>query len=396
MWIVLFVIMLDIIGFGIIAPVFPFYLKQLGAGPEMVGFYLALFTAALFISTPILGRLSDRYGRKPIMIFGVLGSVIGYLMLATADSLLVVGLSRILSGLMAGNFGAAQAYMIDISREQDRAKFMGYFGAAMGLGFVIGPAIGAAMGGDSFENANFVLPALTAAALSFCALIGIIFFVKESLPAEKRSKPNDQQTPGFFKSAAELFNRRFLVLLIACGALYQIASGLFEPIFPLWIADFSVVDGPRGMTWMLLLSGLVMILIQSFGIVPLTRRFNERKLLQYGALGMAICAFLITLAGSAASVIWVTVFVSIMYGFAGIVITCAQTLVSRCAADHERGMVMGVYSSVNTLGRTITTVLSGVVYGQIHLHAPYYGAALLFLLMCWIARQLPISNSRQN
>lgn len=392
MWIVLFVIMLDIIGFGIIGPVFPFYLKQLGAGPEMVGFYLALFTAALFISTPILGRLSDRYGRKPIMIFGVLGSVIGYLLLAVADSLLVVALARILSGLMAGNFGAAQAYIIDSSREQDRAKFMGYFGATMGLGFVIGPAIGAALGGDSFENANFVLPALTAAVLSSCALIGVVFFVKESLPPEQRSQHQSQAALGFFKSVREIFNRRLLVLLIACGALYQIASGLFEPIFPLWVADYAIVDGPRGMTWMLLLSGLVMILIQSFGIVPLTRRFSERRLLQSGALGMAVCAYLITLAGNAASVIAVTALVSIMYGFAGIVITCAQTLVSRCAAPHERGMVMGVYSSVNTLGRTITTLFSGVIYGQLHFHAPYYGAAILFLLMCWIGGHLPAKN----
>lgn len=396
MWIVLFVIMLDIIGFGIIAPVFPFYLKQLGAGPEMVGFYIALFTAALFISTPVLGRLSDRYGRKPIMIFGVLGSVIGYLMLATADSLLVVGLSRILSGLMAGNFGAAQAYIIDVSSPQDRAKLMGYFGAAMGLGFVIGPAIGAALGGESFEHANFVLPALAAAALSFCALLGIIFFVKESLPAEKRSKPGEGQLPGFFKASANVLKRPLLLLLIGCGALYQIASGLFEPIFPLWVADFSIVDGPAGMTWMLLLSGLVMVLIQSFAIAPLTRVFSERRLLQAGALGMACCAFLTTLAGNAASVIWVTVLMSIMYGFAGIVITCAQTLVSRCAGDHERGMVMGVYSSINTLGRTITTLLSGVIYGQLHQHAPYYAAAILLLLMCWLGGRLPAVSQQQH
>lgn len=395
MWIVLFVIMLDIIGFGIIGPTFPFFVRELGGGPEIMTLCLALFTGCLFISTPILGRMSDRYGRKPIMIYSLIGAVAGYILLAFADSIAMVAAARILSGLMAGNFGAAQAYITDVSNEQDRAKVMGYFGAALGLGFVIGPAIGSLMGGDSVQDINFKLPALTAAAMSLAALIGVIFFVKESLPREARQQHHQQQ-PSLLVSARAILKRETLLLVIICGALYQLASGFFEGIFPLWAADLGVIDGPKDMLPMLLASGITLVIVQAFAIGPLTQRFSERVLVKWSSLGVMLSIGLTTVAGSQGSVIAVTVLMSTLYGCAGILTTCAQTLVSKAANENERGMVMGVFSSVGTLGRTITTVLAGVMYGNLHIHSPYYAGALLTLLLWWLSRSLPLPLDKSN
>lgn len=387
MWIVLFVIMLDIIGFGIIIPTFPFFVRDLGGGPEVMTLCLALYSGTLFISTPILGRLSDRYGRKPIMAISLLGAFAGYILLAFADSILMVALSRILGGIMAGNFGAAQAYIADISDEKDRARLMGYYGAALGLGFVIGPAIGSLLGGSSVENVNFLLPALAAASMTLTAFFGVIFFVKESLPVDAR-QPINHPHISLISSFKDILNRKLLLLVIICGSLFQLSAGFFEAIIPLWAADNAVIDGPSDMLPMLFISGLTLVIVQSACIAPLTRRFSEVSLLRYCSLGVMSSMLLITIAADHASLFWVTVCLSMLYGFAGVVSTCAQTLVSKAAATHERGAVLGVFSSVGTMGRTATTILGGIFYGKLYLHSPFYAAATLMLCLFFVSFRL--------
>lgn len=393
MWIVLFIVMLDVIGFGIIGPILPLYIDNLGGSPAMVTFCVAVFPAALFISTPILGRLSDIYGRKPIMVISLIGSVIGYVALAFAESILMIVILRIISGLLAGNYGAAQAYMTDISTPEDRAKFMGYFGAALGLGFVIGPAIGSILGGDSLEELNFFLPCITAAAMSFAALIGLLLFVKETAPVKDSDKEAEagvttEPEPGFIKATQRTFKNKLLITVIICGSMYHLASGFFEAPFPLWAADTNIISAPSDMAPILLLSGFTLVLVQGFLIAPLNRRFSEKTLLISCAIGFGVSLYAVTIAGDFESAIGVTIIFSIMYGFAGVILTCSQTLVSKCAKDNERGAVLGVFSSVGTLGRTATTLLSGVIYGYIHYHAIYYAAILAMLVLIYLASKI--------
>ncbi|WP_159931260.1 MFS transporter [Oceanicoccus sp. KOV_DT_Chl] len=385
MWIVLFVVLLDIVGFGIIIPIFPFHAANLGAGPGMITLCLALYSGAVFIATPVLGRLSDRYGRKPIMAISLLGAVIGYVILAYAETIFMVAFSRVFSGVMAGNFSAAQAYVTDSTSDQDRAKYMGLLGAVMGLGFVIGPAIGSWLGGDSFTDANFVAPALVAAGLSLAAFFALIFFVKESLPKHVRQQVSTQKRPGLLQSIAAIRHRYLLVVLISCGSLYQLASGFYESIFPLWAEAFAIIEGPNGMLPMLLASGMSYVITSAVLIGPLTKRFSERHLMMVAALTMAATCYGITIAGNYGSALWVTLLMMLLSMSAGIIMICAQALVSRCAAEHERGMVLGVYSAAGMLARTITTALSGVMFGQLHYHSPYFAAAITAMVLCWMA-----------
>jgi MFS family permease len=194
--IVFLVIVLDLIGFGIMIPILAYYVVQLGGGPELATFCMALYAIGMFISTPILGRLSDFHGRRPILMLSMIGAIIGYLMLGFAESLWVVALSRLLAGLMAGNIAAAQAYITDITSEENRAKGMGLIGAAFGLGFIIGPALGSYLAGDDFATANLFLPAMVSVGMCAAAFLAILFLLPESLDETHRQALRKQPHPG--------------------------------------------------------------------------------------------------------------------------------------------------------------------------------------------------------
>ncbi|MDH3512762.1 MAG: MFS transporter, partial [Gammaproteobacteria bacterium] len=166
MIILFLIVFIGLVGFGIILPLFPFYAERFGASPEVITWTMSAYTLSQALATPVWGRLSDAYGRRLVLILTMLGSVISYLLLAYADELWLVLFSRVLGGLMAGNIATAFAYVTDITTEDDRSASLGKIGAAMGLGFIFGPAIGGLLAGAEVETANYVLPALAAAALS--------------------------------------------------------------------------------------------------------------------------------------------------------------------------------------------------------------------------------------
>jgi len=265
---------------------------------------------------------------------------------------------------------------------------MGLFGAMLGLGFVVGPALGSWMGGDSFENANFVAPALTAAGLSLLAFFAVLLFVDESHPKEKRKQ--QPEPPKLLQTLKSIRGRSVLLKVIICGARYQVAGGFYETIFPLWAADRDLIDGPSGMLPMLLASGLTYVVVMATLIDPLTKRFSPRTLVQGATVLLIAVTYGVVVSGDAGSPLGVTVFMALISACAGVIITCTQTLASQCAEEHERGVVLGFASSAGTLGRTVSTATSGVLYGQLHYHAPYFAAILMGLLLLWVASSLRI------
>lgn len=393
MWIVLFVVLMDIVGIGIVAPIFPFYALRLGAGADTATFCMALYTGALFLSTPVLGRLSDRFGRKPIMAISLLGSMLGYLLLIFADSIWLIALSRIIGGAMAGNFGAAQAYIADRTNEQNRLKFMGYFGAAMGLGFVFGPVLGSWLGGSSFENANLVAPAAAAAGLSLLGFIGVVLFVQESAPVKEAAAGRPAKLRLSWSALRDDHltdggKRSLLIGAVACSALYQLGSGFYENIFPIWAAHFDVVSGPRGMLPMFLASGASYVLVQAFVIGRLARRNQERVWLMGAGILLMAVVYAMTLAGDHGSALAATLLMAAIAACAGIIFTCANTLISLCAAPASRGLVLGMASSAGMLGKTLTTAISGFLFSHAGAHSPYYMAVFTAGVLVLIAARL--------
>jgi MFS family permease len=388
MLIVFLVIVLDLIGFGIMVPILAYYVVQLGGGPELATFCMALYAIGMFISTPILGRLSDYHGRRPILMLSMVGAIIGYLMLGFAQSLWVVALSRLLAGLMAGNISAAQAYITDITSEENRAKGMGLIGAAFGLGFIVGPALGSYLAGDDFATANLFLPAMVSTGMCAAALVAIITLLPESLDEEHRQSLRKQEHPGRVKILQELWGRPLIPHFLVGVLIYNVGAGLVESIYPLWVRDTGIARGPRDLMPLLLVGGIVLSVVQGGLIGPLTRAFGEHRLFQVGAIGFALAMVGTVIAGETGSYYGAMAAMAFQSGFAALVLTSMQSLVSQCAGPTERGMLLGVYSSSGTLGRIIGTLVTGVIFARIHIESPYATTVIVMLCLFLLARSV--------
>ena len=177
-------VFIDLLGYSLILPLLPYYADQFGASLTLIGLLGTANALGQLVAAPIIGRLSDRYGRRPLLIVSISGTVFGFLMLGLANSLWMLFLSRILDGFLGGNITLAQAYITDVTDNKERAKGLGLIGAAFGLGFIIGPAMGGTLAGDG----NYALPALIASGLAFLNLLGVFFWLPESLPPEERER----------------------------------------------------------------------------------------------------------------------------------------------------------------------------------------------------------------
>jgi DHA1 family tetracycline resistance protein-like MFS transporter len=364
------IVFVDILGFGLLLPLLPFYVQRIGAGPEVITAVLGLYSLAQVIAAPLWGRLSDRCGRKPILTITCIGLGLSYVVLAFADSLALVVLSRIVGGLMAGNIATAQAYVADVTSPEGRAKGMGILGAAFGLGFVVGPSIGGLFAGASVEGADYRAPALAAMTLSFAAAAGAALFLKESLAPDMRGHLERRAT--FGEKLRVALRRRTLLVLAATGFLIIMAWAQFETVFALWVHQIFAF-GPRDIGFVFGFMGAVNVLVQGALMGTLTRRFGEARLAVVagllfisGYLAIAVSTSVPTLLMSCA----VLAFASALFN------PSVTSLVSKEAASGERGAVMGAYQSATALGRVAGPAVSGTFFAAA-VTLPYLIAAAL-------------------
>ena len=370
MLIIFLVTFIGLMGFGIILPLFPFYAERLGASPEVITLTMAVFSLGQFIASPFWGRLSDSIGRKKVLIISLIGSSISYVMLAFAETLTMVIISRVLSGLMAGNISIAFAYVADITDEENRSAGLGKVSAALGLGFMTGPAIGGFLAGNDVENANYVLTALSGAAINVIALLGAIIFLKESLPDKDRKSMD-----GLFKIfKKETFKPGEKIIMLALSGLFFYSGmSLMEAIFPLW-ANQLFMYGPSHIGSVFFMLGLISVIIQGGLIGPFTKWLGEIKLVQTAAIFMMIGLSLI---GSAIStvILWIGLF---FYGCGAAMFNPSlSSLVSKSAKADEKGLFLGQYQSACAMGRILGPTFSGILFSQVSTSAPLYTGALL-------------------
>src|SRR5271170_8092914 len=183
------IVLIDLIGFGLVIPLLPFYAERFAASPQEVTALMAVFSLMSMLTAPIWGRLSDRVGRRPVLMISMGAAALAYLWMGFANALWMLFAARALAGACAGNIAAANAYIADVTTPENRAKGMGMIGAAFGLGFIIGPALGGLVAGKDIANADLRTPGLLAAALSLTAFLGVILFLKESLPPGLPERP---------------------------------------------------------------------------------------------------------------------------------------------------------------------------------------------------------------
>jgi len=373
---VLFLIVLvGLVGFGIILPLFPFYAERFGASPEIITWTRAGYTLGQAFATPIWGRISDAFGRRWVLILTMAGQAVGYVMLAYADELWLVIGSRIFGGLMAGNISAAFAYVADVTTEKNRSAGLGKVGAAMGLGFILGPALGGFLAGPDVETANYIAPAMASAVVCVIAMLGTIFFLPESLDAAHRK-------PLFGKSADEgqgvslaRYHRGALVKLLLAALVFYTAMSLMESIFPLWANDlFSM--GPRDIGIVFFVLGSISAVMQGGLIGPLTKRFGEKSVAIAAGILFAVGLAGLALADARPEIWYGVVFFGMGVGLFNPVVS---SMVSMTAAPNERGLVMGQYQAASAMGRVVGPSVSGLLYSKISLAAPFTVAAAIML-----------------
>lgn len=366
------VALIGMTGFGVFIPIFPFLGLHTGAGPTAVTIAMGAYSLGQLISSPLWGRLSDRIGRKPVLIIGLLGTASSYVVLAHADSIELMFAARLASGLMAGNVGAAFAAAADLADEKTRARNMGLLGAAFAFGFIAGPALGAFLaGGGEPTTADFTRICYVAGGLGLAAALVALLLFRETLPPESRRAADKPRA----RRLAMLASRPALARLIFVMLLMIVAQALIESTFALW-ADVSFNWGPREVGWTFAALGVGAALTQGGGAGRAARTVGEPRTLLFGlacfATGLGVAAFVHDIIGS------LFVLISLVLG-AGLATPALQSLIAGQAGEDERGAVMGLSQSASALGRVLGPLSSGAIFEHIGPSAPFGAASLLLI-----------------
>ncbi len=369
------IVFVDVIGLGITIPVLPVYAEGYFklSGLQIAGL-TSMFFAAQFIGAPILGRLSDRIGRRPVLIASQLGTLTGAILTAVALSPIYLVAARIIDGLTGGNISVAQAYLTDITPPEDRAKSVGLVIAAFGLGFIIGPAFGAFMSASFGPRLTFACAALA----SSCTIVLSVFLLKESLPPEKRTKAIAAPE----RSTRDIVSHPQIARLLLIGVLGQIAVFALNSVFILWVdkvvlAGWSIDRVQRATGVVFMFVGVVTVVTQGGIIGPVVRKLGEAKALLVGGFfrvaGNAIMGFFPRLYPAAAGAA-----VAGMGG--GIAQPCATALLTFHAPDVARGRIIGINQSAMSLGNIIGPLVGGFVYDLNPAWPPLVSMTILFIM----------------
>ena len=378
------VVVIDLIGFGIIIPLLPFFAEHYQASPFQVGLLMAVYSLTQFVAAPVWGRLSDRIGRRPVLLFSLAGAILAYLWLGVAEELWALFAARAVGGFMAGNISAAFAYVADITTRETRAKGMGMIGAAFALGFTIGPAIGGILAGSDPHNADFQSPAFAAAGLSAFALILGIFTLKESLSDEIKKriaeKPKEIQSKQF-QIALKKPNIR-LLLLLSFLAVFAFAG--IEATFALW-SRRQYGWGPEQNGYLFALIGFSGALLQGGLIGRMSKRFGEANLIVQGSIALTLGIGLIPFATE----LWMLIIVMLIavYGFS-VISPSLNSLISLETNEEDQGGMMGVARSATTLARVGGPAWAGTLFSVLGMNWPYFGGACIMAVVIVISLRI--------
>jgi DHA1 family tetracycline resistance protein-like MFS transporter len=375
------VVFIGMTGFGVFLPIFPFLALELGATATATTIAMGAYSLGQLIAAPLWGRLSDRVGRKPVLIAGLIGGVVSYLWIAQAGSVYELGAARLFGGLMAGNVGAAFAAAADLADDKTRARNMGLLGASVGLGFIAGPALGAVFVGGEPDRESFSLVCYISAALAGLAALAAVTFFQESLSASSRVESSEARP----RRLSLLLARPALTRFVAVMFLVIAAQALMETTFGIW-ADAELNWGPREVGWTLAALGAGAVVLQGGGAGRAARMLGERMTLLVG-----LALFAAGFAGLSVSHEVATMSVSLaalVIGI-GLVTPALNALIAVQAAERERGAVMGLSQSASALGRVAGPMGAGALFDQLGAGAPFGAAALLILAALFVALTEP-------
>jgi len=363
--IILVNVFLDLLSFGVVIPLLPFYAEHLGATPLLIGLMHTSFSTAQFIFSPLWGRLSDRVGRRPVILGSLTGSAISFIMLANANSLALLFASRVMAGVAAANIAASQAYIADTTPPAERARGMGLVGAAIGVGFILGPAIGGVLAPYGYS-----VPFYAAAGL--CLLdVGLGLFL---LPESVRREQHADQLG--WREVGALVRQPEMALLLGLAFTVSFAFANMEATMAIFTqARFGFTARENG--YLFTYMGVLTVINQALLVGPLVVRVGERRLVVLGLLAMAAGLGTVPLAPVVG---FLLLGLAILAFGSGVANPSLSSLVSRCSPPQFQGGILGVMQSVSSLARMGGPILGGYLFGRLGPSYPFLSAASIMAL----------------
>jgi MFS transporter, DHA1 family, tetracycline resistance protein len=361
------IVLVDVLGFTIILPLLPFYSERLGASPTVVGLIVAIYAAFQLLAGPVLGQISDRIGRRPVLLFSQAGTLVGFILLAFSTQIWMVFLSRAIDGATAGNLSIAQAYISDVTKPEERAKSFAIIGVAFGFGFLVGPAISGFLAHYSFNAPIFAASALSLTSI-FCTLFLLPRRERHASPEAAAGDPG----PGgrrlsliSWGSYRKYFRDPAIARLLLQWLLFALSFATFVSGFALFAERRYFWNGHavgvREVGYIFAFSGLIGIIMQGGVVGRLVKKFGEARVVQFGFLtsmvGYAAIGFTYTIP----QLLWVTAISGI--GAAGLR-PALTSLITQKAGKREQGVILGLTQSLTSIAQISAPVVAGILINR--------------------------------
>jgi len=385
-------VLIDLIGFGLVLPLIPFYASEFKATPITIGLIYSIYSFAQLICSPFWGNLSDKIGRRPIMLISTFGACIAYIVFGLAGSIATLFISRLFAGVMGGNISAAQAYVADVTTHEDRAKGMGLIGAAFGIGFLLGPAIASLLISPKFlslfhinEAYKYMIPGFFAAGLSLLSFIFVYFKLPETVIKNQTQKTDPERI-----SKSSIFSKSFWAnilaerpsgpkflfpILILCVFLLSFGQASLYSSFPLFCkTQLNISVEKVGLLFAFM--GLIAIFVQGGLIRVLVKKFKEEKIFLVGSILMVIGFCLIPLSATKNHLLLMLIPLALGGSLTAPTLT---SFISKEADPSKQGQAMGTSQGISALGRATGPAWGGFLY-SISFIAPFVVTAGIIVL----------------
>jgi len=368
------IVFIDLLGFGLILPLLPYIAEKYSASPVTIGLLTATYSLFQFLAGPILGRLSDRFGRRKILILSQLGSVAGYLLLGIAHSLPLLFLARLIDGVTGGNISIAQAVMADLTDKKTRAKGMGLLGAAFGLGFMLGPAMGGFL-----SRYGFATPAFFAAGVGLITTITTALFLQETVNLRVAKK--DPRTKFSWANLRTILTTRPISDLVIAFFLLSLAFSGMQGVYALFV-QVKFGWGPTEVGYLFALVGIVAIIAQLKILPTLLSRYGQRTTLKISVPLLAAGFGIVSLAPNVTIMLLANTLIPLGNALANPTITAIAT---ESIPPDEYGETLGILQSAGSLGRIFGPIIAGELFARFNHTAPFQVSTLIFIFVAiWI------------
>ena len=378
-------VFIDLIGFGMVIPFLSFYAREYGASGTTVGLVVGIYSIMQFFFAPIWGRVSDRIGRRPVILISLTASCAGYFLFGVAHSLLLLFISRIIAGIGGANIGTAQAYIADTTTVENRAKGMGLIGAAFGLGFILGPPLSGSLSTVGIHHGlhGNLLPGVVAGSMSLIALLMALFVLGESKKPDTTVRTG--LPPQFDRRVwAELGDQKMLGAIMLTLFLTLLAVAGMETSVTLHACDrFHFTQ--QQLAYFFLFMGVIVAVIQGGLVGRLARKFGERSLIAVGTASYTFGLMLVPEIWRVPLLYVVAFFISIG---TGLCYPCLTSLVTKASPANEHGSMLGIATAVGSLARFVGPIAMGFMYDLAKARGAFFGGAVLTFAAFLIAMQM--------